>query len=158
MFTFHTIGKEEYDNLNCPCLFEGSAAPTYVKIEHNGQFLKFSHAYVWQFLEIGPDEFAIGSFTEVYIYNWEKRATLFHLDTSTSASCFSEFRRVKNKLLVFSDCDVYLVNLDTYEIEKDFYYPDIYTSYELNDNILKINYLEGGEATIDLNLADATAD
>ena len=32
-----------------------------------------------------------------------------------------------------------------------FNYPDVYTTYELKDNLLKMKYVEGGEATVDLN-------
>jgi hypothetical protein len=33
----------------------------------------------------------------------------------------------------------------------EFNYPDVYTTYELKDNLLKMKYVEGGEATVDLN-------
>ena len=81
MFAFYEIGKDEYDNLKCPCLFEFDGDRTYAKIEF----------------------------------------------------------------------DVYLINLNTHEIEMEFSYPDVYTTYELNDNILKMNYIEGGETSIDFS-------
>lgn len=58
---------------------------------------------------------------------------------------------MKDKLIVFTELDVYLINLNTHEIEMEFNYPDVYTTYELKDNLLKMKYVEGGEATVDLN-------
>ena len=58
---------------------------------------------------------------------------------------------MKDKLIVFTELDNYLINLNTHEIEMEFSYPDVYTTYELDGNILKMNYIEGGETSVDLN-------
>ena len=58
---------------------------------------------------------------------------------------------MKDKLIVFTELGVYLINLNTHEIEMEFNYPDVYTTYELKDNLLKMKYVEGGEATVDSN-------
>ena len=42
MFAFYEIGKDEYDNLKCPCLFEFDVDRTYAKIEFDGDLIKFA--------------------------------------------------------------------------------------------------------------------
>lgn len=151
MFAFYKIEKDEYDRLNCPCLFEPDGERTYAKVEFDGEWIKFaysSNCVSPEIMEIGDDEIIIGIDIDVCIYNRAKQSVVLHL----KPDCFfCEFLRIRDKLLAFTELTVYLINLKNHEIEMDFSYPDVYTTYELIGNILKIRYIEGGEAAIDLN-------
>ena len=151
MFSFYKIERDEYDNLKCPCLFEFDGDRTYAKIEFGGDLIKFAYSTIGvapEIMETGNDEIIIGVDLDVCIYNRTKKSVVLHIKP---ICFFCEFLRVKDKLIVFTELDVYLINLYTHEIEMEFSYPDVYTTYELNDNILKMNYIEGGETSIDLS-------
>ncbi len=151
MFSFYKIERDEYDNLKCPCLFEFDGDRTYAKIEFDGDLIKFAYSTIGvapEIMETGNDEIIIGVDLDVCIYNRTKKSVVLHIKP---ICFFCEFLRVKDKLIVFTELDVYLINLYTHEIEMEFSYPDVYTTYELNDNILKMNYIEGRETSIDLS-------
>ena len=99
-------------------------------------------------METSNDEIIIGVDLDVCIYNRTKKSVVLHIKP---ICFFCELLRVKDKLIVFTELDVYLINLNTHEIEMEFNYPDVYMTYELNDNILKMNYIEGRETSIDLS-------
>ncbi len=101
-----------------------------------------------EIMETGNDEIIIGVDLDVCIYNRTKKSVVLHIKP---ICFFCEFLRVKDKLIVFTELDIYLINLNTHEIEMEFSYPDVYTTYELDGNILKMNYIEGGETSVDLN-------
>ena len=151
MFAFYKIGKDEYDNLKCPCLFEFDGDRTYAKIEFDGDLIKFAYSTIGvapEIMETGNDEIIIGVDLDVCIYNRTKKSVVLHIKP---ICFFCELLRVKDKLIVFTELDVYLINLNTHEIEMEFNYPDVYTTYELKDNLLKMKYVEDGETTVDLN-------
>ncbi|MBO4333624.1 MAG: hypothetical protein J5875_10745 [Paludibacteraceae bacterium] len=151
MFAFYEIRKDEYDNLKCPCLFEFDGDRTYAKIEFDGDLIKFAYSTIGVALEImetGNDEIIIGVDLDVCIYNRTKKSVVLHIKP---ICFFCEFLRVKDKLIVFAELDVYLINLNTHEIEMEFSYPDVYTTYESDGNMLKMNYIEGGETSVDLS-------
>ena len=151
MFSFYKIERDEYDNLKCPCLFEFDGDRTYAKIEFDGDLIKFAYSTIDvapEIMETSNDEIIIGVDLDVCIYNWTKKSVVLHIKP---ICFFCEFLRVKDKLIVFTELDVYLINLNTHEIEMEFSYPDVYTTYELDGNILKMNYIEGGEMSIDLS-------
>ena len=99
-------------------------------------------------METGNDEIIIGVDLDVCIYNRTKKSVVLLIKP---ICFFCELLRVKDKLIVFTELDVYLINLSTHEIEMEFNYPDVYMTYELKDNLLKMKYVEGGETTVDLN-------
>lgn len=151
MFSFYKIERDEYDNLKCPCLFEFDGDRTYAKIEFDGDLIKFAYSTIGvapEIMETGNDEIIIGVDLDVCIYNRTKKSVVLHI---IPICFFCEFLRVKDKLIVFTELDVYLINLNTHDIEMEFSYPDVYTTYELDGNILKMNYIEGGEMSIDLS-------
>lgn len=151
MFSFYKIERDEYDNLKCPCLFEFDGDRTYAKIEFDGDLKKFAYSTIGvapEIMETGNDEIIIGVDLDVCIYNRTKKSVVLHIKP---ICFFCEFLRVKDKLIVFTELDVYLINLNTHDIEMEFSYPDVYTTYELDGNILKMNYIEGGEMSIDLS-------
>ncbi len=151
MFSFYKIERDEYDNLKCPCLFEFDGDRTYAKIEFDGDLIKFAYSTIDvapEIMETSNDEIIIGVDLDVCIYNRTKKSVVLHIKP---ICFFCEFLRVKDKLIVFTELDVYLINLNTHEIEMEFSYPDVYTTYELDGNILKMNYIEGGEMSIDLS-------
>ena len=150
MFVFYKIEKEEYDHLTCPCLFESKEDRTYAKVVFDGEAIKFAYSAIGmtpEIIETGKDEIIIGVDLDVCIYNRVKKSVVLHIKP---ICFFCEFLQVKGKLIVFTELDVYLINLNTHEIEMEFSYPDVYTTYELKDNLLKMKYIEGGEATINL--------
>lgn len=151
MFSFYKIERDEYDNLKCPCLFEFDGDRTYAKIEFDGDLIKFAYSTIGvapEIMETSNDEIIIGVDLDVCIYNRTKKSVVLHIKP---ICFFCEFLRVKDKLIVFTELDVYLINLNTHDIEMEFSYPDVYTTYELDGNILKMNYIEGGEMSIDLS-------
>lgn len=151
MFSFYKIERDEYDNLKCPCLFEFDGDRTYAKIEFDGDLIKFAYSTIDvapEIMETGNDEIIIGVDLDVCIYNRTKKSVVLHIKP---ICFFCEFLRVKDKLIVFTELDVYLINLNTHDIEMEFSYPDVYTTYELDGNILKMNYIEGGEMSIELS-------
>ena len=84
---FTKIGKDEYDNLKCPCLFEFDGDRTYAKIEFDGDLIKFAYSTIGvapEIMETGNDEIIIGVDLDVCIYNRKKNLLLCTLNQFVS--------------------------------------------------------------------------
>lgn len=151
MYSFHLINKEKYSQLDCLCLFEEDGRKTYAYINFDECLLKF--AYSSEFVnpiiyELNDGIIVIGIDFDICIFSKITQTVVLHIQPDCY---FCEFLSVKGKLIAFTQLDVYLINLQNYEVEFEFHYPDIYVSYEFSNNELRMKYLEGGEVTIDLS-------
>lgn len=149
MYTFQIIDENEYSRLECMSLFEVEGKKTYAKIEYGDAVLKFAYSsdvVKPEIIEFG-EQLIIGIDLDVCLYRKNTQSIAFHLQTDCF---FGEFLVVKDKLIVFTELDVYLIDLKTFEIEFKFSYPDIYTSYQFCNNKLKMKYMDGNEEVIDL--------
>ena len=84
---FTKIGKDEYDNLKCPCLFEFDGDRTYAKIEFDGDLIKFAYSTIGvapEIIETGNDEIIIGVDLDVCIYNRTKNLLFYTLNQFVS--------------------------------------------------------------------------
>lgn len=149
MFTFQIIDEEMFSRLDCDCLFIEEYNHVFAKVEYDGIPLKFSYmsdSIQPQFIETN-DAIVVGIDVDICIYSKKTQSVVLHICTDCY---FYEFFTEKDKLIAFTELDVYIFDLITYEVLYKHSYFDVFTDYEFKDNKLKMHYMEGDELMLDL--------
>lgn len=149
MYTLQIIDEGMFSCLNCVCLFTEEGGHSFARVEYDGIPLKFSYmsdSIKPQFIETN-DSIVVGIDLDICIYSKIAQSVVLNIRTDWY---FIEFFIEKDKLVAFTELDVYIIDLVTYEVLYTHSYFDVYTDYEFNDNKLKIHYMEGDEIIVDL--------
>lgn len=144
MIEFERISEEDFEKSNYK-LFKLDYSRVYGRIAFGDK----SYSIGWrsdlispEIIEITPNNFSVGIDQKFVVQNHSSDKLMFEMDLKSNFYLSKQFR---GKLLIVSECDIYIVNMTTWEIDSQKQLPSLFEDFILNESKIVAKCIEGEE-------------